>query len=71
MYKFYVYYIISEKRLVILNEEKKDKDYHLFLKNNGDSRDELITNCNVFCIGFILGANRDVKPINKLEEFKK
>ena len=70
MYKRYVYLIISQNRLVILNEEKNDKDYHLFLENNGSSRDELMMACKVFCAGFILGANSDCKPINELKEFE-
>jgi hypothetical protein len=69
MYKYYVYLIKSQNRLVILSEEIEDKDYELLLNTgNSDYENHLIRTCNTFCNGYVLGAGN--KILNRIEEFK-
>ena len=69
MYKNYVYFILSQNRLIIVQTEIKDEDYHLLLNNDGYNQAVLLTSCKMFCIGYIMG-NTSRNAVNSLEEFQ-
>lgn len=65
---WFVYLIISQKRLVIIKHQiDSDNDYHLLLEAVGiNSKDA----CKAYCLGFISGQLARIKVINSVEEFK-
>jgi hypothetical protein len=62
---WFVYLIISQKRLIVVNHSMSGDDYHLFLKSEGTNSEY---SCKTFCIGYIYGSG--IKVINYVEEFK-
>lgn len=70
MHKFFVYLIVSENRLVILKLKNNNPDYFFLMDVNGDDVHHFEYLCKTFCLGFILGAKFEKKPINDLCEFK-
>lgn len=66
----FVYYIISQNRLVILNQSKIDDDYRLLLSNDGFDSVYLTNLCKMFCSGFIIGnQNNELSVTNDINEF--
>lgn len=61
MYKFYVYLILSENRLVILKQQITDKDYHELVKITRNHEECGRDSCKMFCLGYILGSQGDRK----------
>ena len=67
----FVYLILSQKRLVIVSSKITDKDYHELMNTGADGPESLlITTCKMFCIGYIMGTQSGIKPVNLLEEFQ-
>jgi len=56
MYQYFVYLIISEKRLIILDHSVNDKNYCNLLYNNGDNQQMLYNICKMFCLGYLYGS---------------
>ena len=69
MYKFYVYLILDEKRLVILKNPVDDKNYHLLMDNNGANENLLLNTCKMFCLGYYFGSLYDEEVVNNPQEF--
>lgn len=72
MYKFFVYLIISEKRLVILGNDIVNEDYHGLFNNSGNNREIQYEFCKTFCVAYLRGSreiNIDTVLINDINEF--
>lgn len=69
-YYNYVYLIKSENRLVILEGQERDSDYHLFMSNNGNNYESLKNTCKMFCLGYIYGCVTGNVPVNNVKEFE-
>jgi hypothetical protein len=70
MNQCFVYYIKSQNRLIILKDRINNSDYYLLMDNNGGSESELYNLCKTFCIGYILGSQNGLAPINNVIEFQ-
>lgn len=70
MYKFFVYLIKSENRLVILRDKNDNPDYLCLMDSKGDNESVSHNLCKMFCAGYIIGATNGKKPINSLYEFQ-
>jgi hypothetical protein len=70
----FVYLILSQKRLVILSSKMNDRDYRELMNTGNDGgigmESLLMTTCKMFCIGYIMGSQSSIKPVNLLEEFQ-
>jgi len=69
MFYSYVYYIISEKRLIIMQKPVKDTNFYELMNSSGDNAAALLSCSKLFCIGFLKGTNEKLEIINKAEEF--
>ena len=70
MYKYFVYLIISEKRLVIVENPINDKNYYKLMDNNGANRQMLYNNCKIFCLAFLYGGQYGQQVRNSPYEFQ-
>ena len=70
MYEYFVYLILPEKRLVILDHRMNDKNYHLLMNNNGGNQSLLYSLCKTFCLGYLYGGQHGQKIVNSPYEFE-
>lgn len=70
MYQYFVYLIISEKRLVILEQPISDNNYHKLMDNNGYNQQMLYNTCKIFCLGYLYGGQYGQQVINSPYEFQ-
>lgn len=70
MKKLYVYLILSQKRLIITENEILDDDHHLLLRSTGPNIEHTRALCKTYCIGYIIGNKTSGKVINDPQEFK-
>jgi hypothetical protein len=69
MIKFYVYLILSQNRLVIMETENTSSDYFRLMDNNGYDRVLQLSQCKLFCIGYTNGSKLKNPVINSVLEF--
>lgn len=69
MYQYFVYLILSENRLIILDHSIDDKKYTLLMSNNGGDNEMSITVCKTFCLGYLYGGIYGKKVNNSYFEF--
>jgi hypothetical protein len=70
MFEYFVYLIISEKRLVILDHQMNDKNYHKLMDNNGGNQQLLYNTCKIFCLGYLYGSQYENQVVNSPYEFQ-
>ncbi len=70
MYKCFVYLIISENRLVIMDNSVDDKNYHLLMNNEGYDRVTLRQLCKMYCLGYFYAGSHNIKVVNSPYEFQ-
>lgn len=69
MYKLFVYLDLKSNRLMIVNEQIENNNFFQLMKNNGQDLTMLYSCCKLFCIGYIMGSNKET-PINDINEFQ-
>ena len=70
MFEYFVYLIISEKRLVILDHPMNDKNYYKLMDNNGGDQQMLYHICKIFCLGYLYGSKYENHVVNSPYEFQ-
>jgi len=60
---YYVYLILSENRLVIMENKFVNDDYHLLMDNNGENKISLYNTCKIFCLGYLYGSRSNGRII--------
>ena len=63
MKRYYVYLIISERRLVILSKEVDNEDYNLLIDSQSRG------SCMIFCAGVSYGNRAQCTIVNSPLEF--
>lgn len=69
MSTFYVYLILSQNRLVILQSLMQSDDYHMLFSSKGNPMLGE-NNCKIYCMGYMVGTHAAKTPINSAEEFE-
>lgn len=69
MIKCNVYYITSQKRLVISFETKNEPDYVRLLTSQGHDKTLVYDSCKTYCCGFIQATNLKIPIVNDITEF--
>lgn len=70
MNQLFVYQILSEKRLVILDNPINDKNYHLLMDTSGGNYQTSYNNCKLFCLGYLYGSQYGGEIVNSPYEFQ-
>ena len=70
MYQYFVYIIISEKRLIILDHARNDNNYSILMDNNGNDQQMLYNTCKIFCLGYLYGGRYGQQVTNSPYEFQ-
>lgn len=70
MHEYFVYLIVPENRIIIVQEKLNNSDYLELMSVTGYNKQQLLRTCNTFCLGYIMGGLYGEKPVNLPEEFK-
>lgn len=70
MYQYFVYLILLENRLIILDHPIHNEKYYLLMSNNGGNKEMLLAICKTFCLGYLYGGEYGKKLNNSAFEFK-
>ena len=70
MYKYFVYLIISENRLIIVDGQIKNSDYCQLMDTCGGNLELAINSCKMFCLGYIYGGQYGKQVKNSPYEFQ-
>lgn len=70
MYQNFVYLILSEKRLIILDHPINDQNYWHLMDNNGNNQQLLLNTCKTFCLGYLFGSQYGKQVVNSPYEFQ-
>lgn len=70
MFNYFLYLVVSQKRLVITENKIDNKDYHLLMSNSGRDKELLLSYIKIYSLGFLDGGVYGEKVINSKYEFE-